>query len=301
MSFSIVAAALVLAAPSLRAQQATAQAPHTTSRVQHPTSPAAQRWWHTITVLAADSLHGRRIGTPGYLEAAHYVADQFAALGLAPAGTNGYFQPVQLAQVRVVPERSNVVLQTASGADTLPLRVRITPSSVADVAGPLVFVGYGLSLPGVHDDLAGVDLHGKVAVYLNRMPQGLSATLFAHGRASRWKTLEQRGAVAGIAIADPPRPNARRRGRRRGARPTTGLAADPAERGVLVTVEAKDAERLFAGSGHSYAELLKRSDAKQPLPTVALTPRLRVHLEIERTPITAPNVAGVLRGSDPAL
>ncbi|HEX5435972.1 MAG TPA: M20/M25/M40 family metallo-hydrolase, partial [Gemmatimonadaceae bacterium] len=46
---------------------------------------------------------------------------------------------------------------------------------------------------------------------------------------------------------------------------------------------------------------LKRSDAKQPLPTVALTPRLRVHLEIERTPITAPNVAGVLRGSDPAL
>jgi hypothetical protein len=258
-------------------------------------------WWHDITVLGADSLHGRRTGTPDYLRAAHYVASEFASLGRSPGAHDGYLQPVHLAEARLVPEHSTVVLETATGPDTLPLRVRITPSTKPVADGPLVFVGYGLSLPGVHDDLAGVDLHGKVAVYLDRMPQGLNATLFAHGRASRWKELERRGAVAGIAIADAPPPNRRRRARRSGTRPVTGLAEDPGSRGVLVTVQAADAERLFAGSGHSYAELIARSDANQPLPTIQLRPRLHARLTIERTPITSPNVVGILPGSDPAL
>jgi hypothetical protein len=283
----VVAAVLVLTAAPARAQ--------------HPAPAAAARWWHDITVLAADSMHGRRTGTADYLEAAHYVANQFASIGLAPGGTDGFFQPVHLAEARVVPERSSVVLQTSTGADTLPLRVRVTPSTLPDAAGAMVFVGYGLSLPGVHDDLAGIDLHGKVAVYLDRMPQGLGATLFAHGRASRWKELERRGAVAGVAITDAPSPNRPRRPARPGTRPVTGLAEDPDSRGILVTVDAEDADRLFAGSGHSYAELVARSDANEPLPTIPLRPRLHVQLEIERTLVDAPNVVGVLRGSDSTL
>ena len=281
------AAALAAPAPSLKAQQ----------------SPpgAAARWWRDITVIADDSMHGRRTGTPDFLEAAHYVAGQFQANGLEPGGTDGYFQTVHLAEVRVVPERSMVVLESAGKTDTLPLRVRITPSSATSAAGPLVFVGYGLAVPGVHDDLAGVDLNGKVAVYLDRMPRGLNATLFAHGRASRWKELERRGAVAGIAIADAPLPNGNRPAARPGGRPVMGLAADSLERGILVTVEAEDAERLFGGSGHTYAEMLALSNAGTPMPTLSLAPRLRVRLDVQRTPVDAPNVAGILKGSDAAL
>lgn len=276
-----------MAAPSVHAQQ--------------KVPPAAARWWHDISVIADDSMHGRRTGTADYVEAAHYVAGQFQAAGLAPGGTDGYFQIVHLAQVRIVPESSSVLLVSSGKTDTLPLRARIMPSSVPDAEGAMVFVGYGLSLPNVHDDLAGVDLRGKVAVYLDRMPQGLNATLFAHGRASRWKELEQRGAVAGVAISDPPAPNANRPAFRAGGRPVTGLAQDSLERGILVTVPASDAESLFVGSGHTYADLLGLSNDKKDLPTIQLVPHLRVHLDVQRTEVDAPNVVGILRGSDAAL
>lgn len=246
-------------------------------------------------------MHGRRTGTADYVEAAHYVASQFQSAGLAPGGTDGYFQTVRLAEAHVVAESSSVVLESGARSDTLPLRVRITPSSLPSAEGSMVFVGYGLALPGVHDDLAGVDLHGKVAVYLDRMPRGLNATLFAHGRASRWKELERRGAVAGVAIADVLPPNGNRPLVRPGMRPVMGLADDSLERGVLVSVGGEDAEKLFAGSEHTYAEMIALSDSQKTLPTVALTPRLRVHLDIQRTPVEAPNVVGILRGSDAAL
>ena len=172
-----LATAMSLGASHLRAQQG-------------PATPAESAWWHDITVIADDSMHGRRTGTADYVKAAHYVADQFASMGLQPGGTDGFFQTVHLAEARIVPEGSSIVLQSGTSADTLPLTVQLKPSTAAAADGPMVFVGYGLNLPGAHDDLAGVDLHGKVAVYLNRMPQGLGATMFAHGRASRWRELQ---------------------------------------------------------------------------------------------------------------
>lgn len=273
---------------------------------QSDTAPAA-RWWHNVTVLAADSMHGRRTGTDDYVRAAQYVAQQFAKVGLAPGGTNGYFQIAHLASVTLDTEHSGIVLERGGAVDTLRIgsdaTVQVKPSTVPRAEGPLVFVGYGLHLPGTYDDLAHVDLHGKVAVYLNRMPQGLSATMFAHGRASRWSELQRLGTVAAITIADPPPPARAGAAGASGARSRTvmGLADDPAEHGILINLRAAAAERLFAGSGHSYAELLALSDAHQPLSTIPLEPRLRASLEIQRTPVDAPNVAGILRGTDPVL
>lgn len=282
----------------------TAPGPRMLEAQQVEPASAAARWWKRVTILAADSMHGRRTGTADYVKAAHYVADQFAAIGLRPGGTDGFFQTAHLASATLVAEGSSVVLRQNDTADTLRIgndaAVQIKPSTEARAAGPLVFVGYGLHLPGVHDDLAGVDLHGKVAVYLNRMPQGLGATLFAHGRASRFKELQRLGAVAGIAISDPPAAG-RRRPMRAGGRPVMGLADDPSEHSMLITVTAAAADKLFAGSGHSYAEMLALSQARKDLPTVALKPRLDASLQIERTAVDAPNVVGILPGSDPEL
>ena len=60
--------------------------------------------------------------------------------------------------------------------------VRLTARlSTADVEAPLVFAGYGVSLPQAGmDDLAGLDLRGKIVVYVNANPAGLSAPLLAH-------------------------------------------------------------------------------------------------------------------------
>src|SRR5947209_5251589 len=81
---------------------------------------AAAAWWHDVTVLAADSMRGRRTGTDEFLKAARYVADQFAAAGLEPGGTQGFFQAARLASAKFVPEKSAVLLVARTGStDTL--------------------------------------------------------------------------------------------------------------------------------------------------------------------------------------
>lgn len=46
-----------------------------------------------VTLLAADDLGGRAIGTEGELKAAEYLAKEFKNAGLTPKGTEGFFQP----------------------------------------------------------------------------------------------------------------------------------------------------------------------------------------------------------------
>ena len=50
-----------------------------------------------LSVLAADSMEGRFTASPGGARAARYVAEQFQAAGLRPAGDSGYFQRVPVA------------------------------------------------------------------------------------------------------------------------------------------------------------------------------------------------------------
>ena len=61
----------------------------------------AERWMAHVKVLADDGMEGRLTGTPGYDRAAAYVAGEFQKLGLKPAGTNGFYQPVDLTEQTV--------------------------------------------------------------------------------------------------------------------------------------------------------------------------------------------------------
>lgn len=45
-----------------------------------------------VYLLASDSLQGREVGTEGEKMAASYLAERLKALGIAPAGTEGYYQ-----------------------------------------------------------------------------------------------------------------------------------------------------------------------------------------------------------------
>ena len=45
-----------------------------------------------VSILANDSLNGRKTGSEGEKKAAQYIAKRFAELGLQPQGTDGYFQ-----------------------------------------------------------------------------------------------------------------------------------------------------------------------------------------------------------------
>src|SRR5690349_9679844 len=81
----------------------------------------ASRWWAHVTFLASDALEGRDTGSEGHKKAAAYVAEQFKAAGLAPAGTSGYLQPVQFTSRKIVEAQSSLALVRDGKAEPVAL------------------------------------------------------------------------------------------------------------------------------------------------------------------------------------
>jgi hypothetical protein len=61
-----------------------------------------------LTVIAADSMEGRAVWSPGSDRAAKYIAARMAMIGLAPAGDSGYFQRIAGAQRTVIRPRREI-------------------------------------------------------------------------------------------------------------------------------------------------------------------------------------------------
>jgi Zn-dependent M28 family amino/carboxypeptidase len=274
---------------------------------------AAARWWAHVAFLADDALEGRDTGSEGHRKAAAYVAEQFKAAGLAPAGTSGYLQPVKFTSRKVVEAKSSLALvrdgkvdPVALGADAA-FSMRIDPAPTVEAR--LVFVGYGLSIPELKiDDLAGQDLRGKVAVYLVGSPAGIPDALSAHAQSAavRWAALKQAGAIGAIVVQHPGRqePPWERASLAR-LQPAMALADaslhDTAGQQVAIAFNPASAERLFAGSGHTFAEIVQLAGDRKPLPRFPLPTAIRATVAVETAAITSDNVAGVLQGSDPVL
>ncbi|QRN95826.1 M20/M25/M40 family metallo-hydrolase [Archangium violaceum] len=277
-----------------------------------PVSEGA-RWWKHVEFLASDALEGRNTGSEGYRKAAAYVAEQLAAAGVKPGAGEGYLQEMDLVSRRLVEERSRLVL--VRGGKELPLTLgqdaiisaRMGESGKVDA--PMVFVGYGLSIPEAgHDELAGVDLQGKVAVILQGGPEKIPGTLRAHhgSMSERVKALKKAGAMGLVMLQNPKLmevPWERTAGSRKMA---SMMFADPTlndDQGlkVSVVVNTARAQKLFAGAPHTYEALVALANADKPLPGFALPSRLKAELAFETEPVKSANVVGVLPGSDPTL
>src|SRR5881394_1352716 len=136
-----------------------------------------------LRFLASDLLEGRAPATRGGQLATAYIAAQFQALGLEPAGANGsYFQPVAL--VGMTPQPTLAWGKPGTPTDTLAYRdqfVAWAERPEADIAadGELVFVGYGIRAPEWQwDDYKGTDLRGKVLLMLVNDPGLVDSTVF---------------------------------------------------------------------------------------------------------------------------
>ena len=270
-----------------------------------------KRWWSHVEALANDGMEGRNTGSPAHKRAAEYVAAQFQKAGLEPAGIGGYIQPVKFKTRRIVEAQSSLAL--VKNGETQPLKlgddanisVRIDPAPSIDA--PLVFVGYGLSIPERNiNDFAGVSLKGAIVVYISATPKSLPGPLQAHfgSGAERWKMYKAAGAVGTMSIANPKSmdiPWARSTLAR--IQPAMSLAdptlEDEPGQQLAVAMNPARASKLFAGSGHTFEELLARVDAGQSIPSFALSARLKATVKVERSEVESQNVAGILRGADP--
>ena len=272
----------------------------------------AESWWADVATLADDDMEGRLTGSPGYRRAADHVAARLRAIGIAPAGTEGYFQPVDFEEQFVLAENSKAAL-VANGVAT-PVSIpgdmiigRGDGRRPERVEAPLVFIGYGLHIPEAgHDDFAGVDLAGRIAVVISGGPAEISGALKSHARSMRGRLLEQRGAV-GLITLNTPKAVEVPWSRSMGAASQSGMYfADPAIRDlkkpfVSAAFNPAAADRLFARSGRSFAEVAALADASKPVPGFALDQSLRASIAARHAPVRSSNVVGILPGSDPAL
>ncbi|HEY1606929.1 MAG TPA: M28 family metallopeptidase [Allosphingosinicella sp.] len=166
---------LLVAAFSLCAAEAARPVKPTDPRSWAPISPSLMS--SIVKTISSDAFEGRGPGTQGETKTIDYLAAQFRALGLEPAGPNHkWFQNVPLVHTQL---DRNGTASFALHGQTMKLRfpddialgtVRETGRARIDDA-PIVFVGYGVHAPERGwDDYKGVDLHNKVALFLVNDP-----------------------------------------------------------------------------------------------------------------------------------
>src|SRR5580692_3742298 len=167
-------------------------------------------WWSHVQFLADDSLEGRDTGSQGFEKAANYMAGQFRAAGLEPAGVDGYRQPMDFQVVKI--DESRCVLDLLREGKAQPLKLGedallgVSSHAAENVEAGAVFVGYGLTVPeSNYDDLAGQDVKGKIVVFVTGGPADMSGPIKAHYQSGdeRRKALLKAGAIGTIAIPNP--------------------------------------------------------------------------------------------------
>lgn len=175
-------------------------------------SEGAQRIQADVAYLAADAREGRAAGSPGFDQAAEYVAERFKKLGLEPAGDNGtFFQRVPMIEgvrqqngASLKLHKENFVLEFVFEKEFLPSANY--NAAAHDISAPMVFVGQGIFAPELnHNDFAGVTVRDKIAVVFGGAPESFPTTQRAYYSSSieKLRQLSERGAVGVLYLSDP--------------------------------------------------------------------------------------------------
>ena len=270
-------------------------------------------WWNYVKVLASDDMEGRETGSASLRRAEAYIVEQLQADGLEPAGASGFYQPIKFESRQVVESGSSLALVNGRQVEPLSFsddaffstRVDLAPS----VEAPLVFAGYGLSVPEKnYDDLVGLDLKGKVAVIISGAPADIPGALASHyqSAAERWKALRKAGAVGTVVILNPAAmdiPWERISVNR--THPSMSLSGaefdETAGEKLAVIFNPSRAEKLFEGSGHKLQEILDLAKARKSLPRFPLALSIRAKAEVNRKALESSNVIAKFPGTDPRL
>ena len=282
---------------------------------QQPSSstPSVNRLQQIIAYLASDALEGRRTGTPGANDAAHYIAGEFSLLGLRPglqmarpARTRGenraqFLQPfpyvasVELGKNNLIafdPERGpDDLTEFTVGKDWMPLGFS---SNGGAQGAATVFAGYGISSAELkYDDYAVSNVKDRVAIVFEGTPDGDNPHgQFAQAGQIRFKAAAARaaGARALLIIASEDRLSDDRLSR---------LAYDNAgEAGIPSALISRQMASRVLGD---LAGLQKIADARSSNRRSSTGRNLSVIVEIVRRESPSFNVVGILPGADPKL
>ncbi len=300
-------------APSASVAMKPTQAPSTPSATG-PGTPeiTAADLREEVGFLASDDRQGRMTGSAGAKQAADYIAARLQDAQLKPAGDNNtFFQKFEFTSgVKVLKEKNELVLS----GDTIrkPLRFEVekdfAPLSFTEnqtVDGEIVFVGYGLSVPGKgtegYDSYAGVDVKNKIALVLRYVPEEVDAKRrqeLNRYAGLRYKAMlaREHGAKAVLFATGPNSPN-------RGELVAASFDASMANSGIVAaSVTSNVADTLFQRAGKDLKALQSALDKENPHAESGFTfPNVTVHITaaVEHIRKDDRNVVAVLPPSGP--
>lgn len=277
-----------------------------------PISP--ERLSQDVKVLASDEFEGRGPGTAGEAKTIPWLIAKLKSLGLQPGAANGsWTQPVPLVHTQITEGT-----MTAGGTPLVQKQgiyvntVRATDRVKIDNA-PMVFVGYGVTAPERKwDDFKGVDLKGKVAVFLVNDPDFEAADaepvagVFGKRRMTyygRWtykyEEAARRGAIAALIVHDTP-------GAGYGWNTVVApggenydiVRKDPNERVLLQGwIEGDASKALFQRAGLDLAAMRIKARSADFTPVVLTGQGFSADLSVASNRVESVNVLGKLPGT----
>jgi peptide/nickel transport system permease protein len=259
------------------------------------TFDAAEAQQH-IAYFADPARGGRFSGTPGFTEAATYVAEQFRLLGLEPLGDNGTFLQKFKQNVVRISTMPSLEIAGPDGKAFVP-RVDFTErvggrAAGGTAEGNIVFVGGGIKTPEYSD-------------YQGTHPEGNIVMIAGPTMGDPIDTAIRQGAKGIIFVAAPDAPV--------GIIKFSAIAAFEKDTLPAITVTEAVANELVAGSGKKIGDLRatleerrRRAQTRPSLQQVVPEPlsfdtTTRVKLTVPLGPVEeveTMNVVGMLTGTD---
>jgi hypothetical protein len=247
-----------------------------------------------LFAMASEEMRGREGGTLDEMKASIWVADQYAKIGLEPAGEDGtWYQWFNIVRTRVSLTESRVTIDGQSMAlygDIIPLGV-----ARVDTSGPVLWVH--------NPSDTAVDVRGRIVATRLATPAPGSVRPYSYPYSNRYATaaiaatmtpLARRGAAAVLVVADSlvdANFDALAVMRVRGdydVDRATPRAAGGSDRVAPVPA-------LGSGPTPGFVVRSRMESGLRGGPSVAMTIRL------ERFEVPSVNVIGKLRGTDPVL
>jgi len=272
-----------------------AQTPASIQQAVHSITPADVK--RRIGIIADDSMLGRATPSPQLEQVAQYIASEFRRFGLRPGGDNGgYLQRYSIARRQV--DTARAVLEFTGPTGTTRLRpgidVNLLPFGQPGnnvITGPIVlFAGPGDTLR----PLAGADVRGTwIAIIATADSTGLRLEDPAPDAA------RTAGALGVLVISNRPDTmwqNRLGRTLRPQLMPVWRLSPDTVSRPAFPEIRDAQAARVMGVDPVALRTQRTRSAVRLPGITLTYRPAYR-----DQGSASAPNVIGILEGSDPRL